>query len=174
MDEQYFKVMTEDGSEQLCKVVITFDTDDFSYVLYTLVDKDGNESDEVSALRYELDENGEMTDFSSLETDVEWEMVDEVLNTLISEFGDEQEQEDFFMVTNEDGEDVLCEVLHRFELKEFGKSYLLYSFANEEQISEIYAAAYTAGENGEVQELLPIDSDREWAKVEEQLEFLNN
>lgn len=171
MDEQLFKVQMEDGSEQLCRAVMTFDAEDHSYVLYALVDENGNEGEEISALRFELNEEGEMTDFTSLETEEEWEMVDEVLNTLIAEFG--EGEEDFFTVSDENGEEVVCEVLHRFQLSEFDQSYILYTFAEQEEPGEIFAAAYVPGENGEVLDLLPIESDEEWTKVEAELQSLN-
>ncbi|MFC7684590.1 DUF1292 domain-containing protein [Ureibacillus sp. GCM10028918] len=171
MDEQYFKIQLEDGTEQQCRAIMTFDSEEHSYVLYSIVDENGNDSEEVSALRFELDENGEMTDFTSLETEAEWEMVDEVLNTLIAEFGDGEE--DFFTISDENDEDVVCEVIHRFELEEFNKSYILYTFADQEEVGEIFAACYIAGEKGEVQDLLPIETDEEWEKVEQELQSLN-
>ena len=173
MDEQSFKIQLEDGTEQQCRAIITFDSDEHSYVLYSIVDEAGNDSEEVSALRFELDENGQMTDFTSLETEEEWEMVDEVLNTLIAEFGDGEE--DFFTISDEDGKEVVCEVIHRFELEEFNKSYILYTFADQEnmEIGEIFAACYIAGEKGEVQDLVPIETDAEWEKVEQELASLN-
>lgn len=171
MDEQYFKIQLEDGTEQQCRAIMTFDSEEHSYVLYSIVDEDGNDSEEVSALRFELDENGEMTDFSSLETEAEWEMVDEVLNTLIAEFGDGEE--DFFTISDENGEEVVCEVIHRFEIEEFDKSYIFYTFADQEEIGEIFAASYIAGDKGEVQDLLPIEKDEEWEKIERELQTLN-
>lgn len=171
MEEQYFKIQLEDGTEQQCKVIITFDSEEHSYVLYSMVDEGGNDSEEISALRFELDENGKMTGFTSLETEEEWEMVDEVLNTLIAEFGDGEE--DFFTISDENDEEIVCEVIHRFELKEFNKSYILYTFADQEEIGEIFAAAYIAGDKGEVQDLLPIETDEEWDKVEQELQSLN-
>nr|WP_106780068.1 DUF1292 domain-containing protein [Lysinibacillus timonensis] len=171
MEEQLFTVITEDGKEQKCKVIFTFESDEHSYVIYTMINDAGEESADVSALRYELDENGEMTDFTSLETEAEWEMVEEVLNTLVDEFADDLTN--YFTITNEDEEEVTCEIIHRFKLDEFGKSYILYTYADEDDLSEIFAAAYIAGENGEVIDLIPIDSDEEWAKVEKELDLLS-
>lgn len=138
--EEYFNIPTEDGSEQRCRVVITFDTDDHSYVIFTIVDEKGNESEEVSVLRYELDENGRMTNFTPLESEEEWEMADEVLNTLVDEFG--EENHNFFTVTDENGEEIACRILHRFELEEFEKAYVFYTFTDSDKVEEIFAAAY--------------------------------
>ena len=90
-----------------------------------------------------------MADFADLETEEEWAMVEEVMNTLISEFGEDQTK--FFTITDEDGEEVVCEILHRFELKEFGKNYLFYAFDDEKGLKEeIFASAYVADETGDV------------------------
>ncbi len=170
MEDQLFTVVTDDGQEQQCRVVFTFDSDDHSYVLYSIIDENGEESTEVSALRYELDEDGKMTDFSSLETDEEWEMVEEVLNTLIDEFTDDLTN--YFTITNDEDEEIICEIVHRFELSDFAKSYILYTYADEEEVSEIFASAYVAGENGEVVDLIPINSEDEWAAVEKELDLI--
>lgn len=163
MEEQIFILQTEDGGEQQCRVVFTFDSDDHSYVLFTLV---GEEEQGVSALRYTLDDNGEMAGFEDIETDEEWAMVEEVMNTLISEFG--QDQTNYITITDDNGEEVICRILHRFELKEFGKNYLFYAFSDDEDgiTDEIFAASYVADETGAVQELMPIETDEEWASVE--------
>ncbi|HWL23030.1 MAG TPA: DUF1292 domain-containing protein [Ureibacillus sp.] len=170
MDNQFISLLTDDGKEAQGKVVFTFDSEEHSYVLYSLLDENGEESSEISALRYELGEDGEMTNFSSLETDEEWDMVEEVLNTLVDEFSDDLTN--YFTITNEENEEVICEILHRFEMKDYGKSYILYTFADDEAVSEIYAASYIAGENGEVVDLIPIDSEEEWSAVERELDLL--
>lgn len=168
--EDFFYLPTENGEQQQCKVVMTFDSDEHSYVIYSLIDFDGNESEEVSALRFELDDEGNMTDFSEIETEEEWEMVTEVLNTFIA---DSEEESEFFTATDENGEEFHCEVLYKFELQEFGKSYLFYSIVDEENdLGELFAAQYTPGENGEVVELHPIETEKEWKKVEQQLALL--
>lgn len=164
-NEQVFKLQNEDGSEQLCRVVFTFDSEEHSYVLFTMIAENGEENSDVSALRYEVDENGEMADFENLESDEEWAMVEEVMNTLIDEFS--ADQNNFITITDENGEEVICEILHRFELAEFGKSYLFYGFADVEgEHQEIFASAYTADETGAIEDLMPIETDEEWAKIE--------
>lgn len=166
MEEQFFKLLNEAGEEVLCRVVFTFDAEERSYVLYTI---EGEENAEISALRCELDDNGEVSDFAPLETEAEWEMVQEVLNTLVDEFSDDQTN--YMTLTNEDGEDIYCHILHRFNVE--GKSYLFYAIDEEgEEPSEVFASAYIAGENGEVSELLPIETDAEWAMIEKVLASL--
>ena len=96
MEENTFILQKEDGGEQECRVVFTFDSDEHSYVLFSLV---GDDDAGISALRYELDENGEMAGFADIETDEEWAMVEEVMNTVISEFG--EDQANYFTITNE-------------------------------------------------------------------------
>ncbi|MEO4052193.1 DUF1292 domain-containing protein [Solibacillus sp. CAU 1738] len=169
MDEQFFKVLNDAGEEVLCRVIFTFDAEEYSYVLYTI---EGEENPEVSALRFELDDNGEIGELSPLETEEEWEMVQEVLNTLVDEFSDDQDN--YMTITNEAGEDLICHILHRFDAN--GKSYLFYAIDDEdnegEAPSEVFASAYIAGDNGEVSELLPIESDEEWAMIEQVLASL--
>ena len=111
-----------------------------------------------------------MAGFTDIETDEEWAMVEEVMNTLISEFG--ADQTNFFTITNDADEEVMCQILHRFELK--GKSYLFYAVMEDDKpnFDEVFASAYVAGENGEVTDLLPIETEEEWAMVEEVLASL--
>ncbi|MEG0260767.1 MAG: DUF1292 domain-containing protein, partial [Lysinibacillus sp.] len=45
--------MGEDGKEQLCRVVFTFDAEDKSYVLFSLIDDAGNEiPGDISAMTF--------------------------------------------------------------------------------------------------------------------------
>lgn len=168
MDEQFFKVQNDEGAEVLCRVVFTFDAEEHSYVLYTI---EGEETGEISALRYELDDNGEIGELSPLQTEEEWTMVEEVLNTLVDEFS--EDQTNFMTITNEDGEDVICQILHRFSSN--GNSYLFYAMVEDDEpnLSEVFASGYIAGENGEVTELFPIESDEEWEMVESVLNSMS-
>ncbi len=167
MEDQIFVLQTEDGEEQQCRVVFSFDSDEHSYVLFSLV---GDADTGISALRYEVDENGEMSSFSDIETDEEWAMVEEVMNTVIAEFG--ADQTNFFTITNDQDEEVMCQILHRFE--QGNKNYLFYAIFEDDapNLDEVFASAYIAGENGEVVDLLPIETDAEWEMVEEVLASL--
>ena len=169
MDEQIFILKNDAGEEQRCRVVFNFETDDHSYVLFTLVDEDGESISDVTALRYELDENGEMAGFEDLETEEEWAMVEEVLNTVYAEFS--EDQINYFTVIGEDEEEIVCEVLYRFE--EGGKNYLFYGLADDEEKKEVFAAGYIADENGAVANLLPIETEEEWEMVEKVLASLS-
>ncbi|MCC3356618.1 DUF1292 domain-containing protein [Bacillus sp. REN16] len=76
-------------------------------------------------------------------------------------------------VIDEQGNEILCEVLFTFESEEFGKSYVLYyplSDENEdEEDIEIHASSYSPSEDGEDGELQPIETEEEWDLVEEML-----
>ena len=171
MEEQLFKLQNAEGKEQLCRVVFTFDAEEHSYVLFTMIGENGEQTSEVSALRYILDENGEMADFQDIESDEEWGMVEEVMNTLIDEFSEDQTK--FITITDEDGEEIVCEILYRFELPNSEKKYLFYGYADEEvEHQEIFASAYVADETGAVVDLLPIETEREWEQIEQVLASL--
>lgn len=167
MEDNIFILQTEDGGEQQCRVVFTFDSDEHSYVLFSLV---GDDDTGISALRYVLDDNGEMSGFSDIETEEEWAMVEEVMNTVVAEFG--ADQTNFFTITNDEEEEVMCQILHRFENND--KNYLFYAIVEDDEplLDEVFASAYIAGENGEVADLLPIETDAEWAMVEQVLNSL--
>lgn len=168
MEEQTFTIQNEAGEAVTCRVVFTFDAEERSYVLFTM---DGDDSGQMSALRYVLNDAGEVSDFEDIETDEEWAMVEEVMNTLVDEFS--QDQQNFITVTNTEGDDVEYQILHRFQHPETNKDYLFYGDLDENGIvTEVFASAYVAGAQGEVIDLLPIETDDEWAFVETVLQML--
>ncbi|MDM5249418.1 DUF1292 domain-containing protein [Lysinibacillus sp. G4S2] len=172
-ETQEFLIIGEDGKEQKCRVVFTFDAEEKSYVLFSLIDENGNEiPGDISAMTFDYDDNnGEMTNLQPVETEAEWEMINEVVLTLLNEF---EEGPQLITVTDEDGTDQVCEVIHTFSSEQFGKSYVLYVLASDEPIEEkdIFAAQYIAGNDGTIEELLPIETDAEWEFVEDILNDL--
>lgn len=83
----------EDGEEHLFEVLFTFDVDqtEHSYIAVVPVEQKDDEEVEVYAFRYEEKEKDD-NDLSlfPIESDQEWEMVEEMLNTLADEEADEQ------------------------------------------------------------------------------------
>jgi len=76
-------VIDEEGNEVLHEVVLTFHNEEFgkSYVIYKLP---GDDNDEVFASSYdETQEDG--GDLKPIESDEEWDMVEEVLNSFLEE-----------------------------------------------------------------------------------------
>jgi len=98
-------------------------------------------------------------------------MINEVVLTLLDEF---QEEPQLITVTNEDGPDQVCEVIHTFASEQFGKSYVLYVVVSDEPMEErdIFAAQYVPGPDGTIEDLLPIETDEEWDFVEDILNEL--
>jgi uncharacterized protein YrzB (UPF0473 family) len=76
-------------------------------------------------------------------------------------------------VVDDNGTEQLCEILFTFESEEFSKSYVLYypigAEEDENEEIEIHASAFTPSEDGNDGELMPIESDDEWAMIEEML-----
>ncbi|PXW91589.1 uncharacterized protein YrzB (UPF0473 family) [Streptohalobacillus salinus] len=77
----------ENGEEHLFEVIFTFDIDvnQQSYIAVVPVEQAEDEEQEVFAFRYEEKENEDDLALFAIETDEEWEMVEEMLNTLIDE-----------------------------------------------------------------------------------------
>ncbi|MGL4373800.1 MAG: DUF1292 domain-containing protein [Turicibacter sp.] len=88
LEENQITVVDENGNELLCEILFTFDSDDYnkSYVVYYPIgaeneDEDGNVDLHVSAyLPTSENEGGELM---PVETDEEWDMIEEVINTFL-------------------------------------------------------------------------------------------
>jgi len=83
MEDKTFTVIDEEGKELVFEVVLTFNNPETekSYVIYKLP---GDENEEVFAAIY--DEESDMGgNLMPIETDEEWETLDEVLNSFLDE-----------------------------------------------------------------------------------------
>ena len=71
-----------------------------------------------------------------------------------------------FNITNDEGQEVECEVLFTFESDETGKNYMVYTdnTVDEEENTKVYASIYNPDE--EDQTLQPIETDKEWTIIE--------
>lgn len=81
----------EEGGEEAFEVIYTFELDDGrKYLMAVSAEDDGDgEEEEVYAFRYE--ENGDDLDLFLIEDDEEWEMVEEMFNTLMEQEGDDED-----------------------------------------------------------------------------------
>lgn len=87
--DRQITLVDDQGNEELFEVLFTFTSDDYgkSYVLlYPAAVADGDDV-EVQAFSYDADEDGDVTssDLHEITDDDEWNMVQGVLNTFLSD-----------------------------------------------------------------------------------------
>ncbi|MDX5476269.1 MAG: DUF1292 domain-containing protein [Bacillaceae bacterium] len=87
--EKHITVIDEQGNEQLCEILFTFENEEFgkSYVLYYPVGADEDDADdiEIHASAFIPGEGDQGGDLMPVETDEEWDMIEEMLNTFMEE-----------------------------------------------------------------------------------------
>ena len=78
----------------------------------------------------------------------------------------EEKAKNTFEIINDEGKKIECEVLFTFDSDETNKSYIAYTdnSLDEQGNVRVYASSYD--KTGENKELLPIETDKEWAIVE--------
>ncbi|MDO4670464.1 MAG: DUF1292 domain-containing protein [Aerococcus sp.] len=87
-EENLITLIDEEGNETLYEILFTFHSEDYdrSYVL--LVPQETNDDEEVMVEAYAYTETEDIDDFGELEeieSDEEWDMVEEVLNTYLDD-----------------------------------------------------------------------------------------
>lgn len=89
-EQDYITLVDEDGNEELYQILLTFESEQFDKN-YVLVYPAGAEDDEVElyAFSYEEDEEGLEGELDEIETEEEWDMIEEVLGTFMAD--DEEE-----------------------------------------------------------------------------------
>ena len=77
-----------------------------------------------------------------------------------------------FTVLDDEGNEVVCEVLFTFDSEETKKSYIVYTdnTTDDEGNTKVYASIFNP--NDEKTELIPIETDREWKIIETILETI--
>ncbi|WP_372868720.1 DUF1292 domain-containing protein [Planomicrobium okeanokoites] len=98
--QEHITVVDENGNEQLFEILFTFDSEEFgkSYVLYFPVGAEEDEEGEIEIQASSFTENTDVDgkvaggDLLPVETDEEWDMIEEMLNTFLAE---EEENEEF-------------------------------------------------------------------------------
>lgn len=89
--ENNITIVDENGNEQLCEILFTFDSDTFnkSYVLYYPISENDEEEIDIHASSFVPSENNQDGELSPIETDEEWDMVEEMLNTFLEKEDEE-------------------------------------------------------------------------------------
>lgn len=91
--ENNITVVDENGNEQLCEVLFTFDSEEFgkSYVLYYPLGEDESDDEEIEihASSFVPTEDNQDGELMPIETDEEWDMIEEMLETFLAEQDEE-------------------------------------------------------------------------------------
>ena len=92
VEENKITIVDENGNEQLCEILFTFDSDQYnkSYVIYYPIgaDQDDEEEIEIHASAFTPSEDGQDGELQPIETEEEWDMVEEMVNTFLDEEGE--------------------------------------------------------------------------------------
>lgn len=81
----------------------------------------------------------------------------------------QRDEDMFFTVCNDEGEEVKCELLLTFEDSATGKNYIVYTDNTEDEEGNTRVYANQFDPNGEESALLPIEEERIWTIIEEML-----
>lgn len=88
-DERQITLVDEQGNEELYEILFTFDSEDFgkSYVLLYPAGAAEDEDVDIQAFSFKSSEKGDPAegDLFPIESDEEWDMVEEVLNTFLAD-----------------------------------------------------------------------------------------
>lgn len=77
-----------------------------------------------------------------------------------------------FTVINNEGKEIVCDVLFTFDSDETKKSYIVYTDNTKDSNGNVQVYASIFNPEDENTELLPIQSDKEWKVIETILESL--
>lgn len=84
-EKDYIFIPDEEGNDEKFEILYEFDHEDKKYILLVPADlEDEEEEAEVYAFRYEESKNG--IELQTIEDEEEWDMIEEVFNTLNHEF----------------------------------------------------------------------------------------
>ena len=77
-----------------------------------------------------------------------------------------------FTITDENGEEVTCEILFTFEHQETHKNYVIYTddSLDENGNTRVFASVYNPDED--MTKLLPVETEEEWSMIEAILDEL--
>lgn len=83
-----------------------------------------------------------------------------------------EEKKNTFIVINDEGKEIECEVLFTFESEETNKNYIVYTDNTVDEIGNIKVYASIFDPESETTKLDPIETEKEWNMIENILETL--
>jgi len=83
-----------------------------------------------------------------------------------------EENKNKFVVINDEGKEIECEVLFTFESEETNKNYIVYTDNTKDEIGNIKVYASIYDPTKESTALEPIETEKEWNIIENILETL--
>ena len=86
LKEDQIVVTKEDGTEIVCNILFTHEANGKSYVVFEFSD-----TEEISAAIYEASDQEDEGTFYDIETEEEWEMLDQLLEQYFDELEDEED-----------------------------------------------------------------------------------
>lgn len=78
------------------------------------------------------------------------------------------------IVKNENGNEIECDVLFTFDSEDTKKSYIVYTDNTKDELGNIKVYANTFDDENESGELGAIETDEEWATIEQIFASINN
>lgn len=92
--DNHITVIDDEGNEQLCEILFTFESDEFnkSYVLYYPVGAEEDENGEIQIYASRFTPGDEEGQLQPIETEEEWDMIEEVLDAFLAEEEEEEEK----------------------------------------------------------------------------------
>lgn len=87
-DNDVITLVDDEGNETLFNILFTFDSEDFDHSYILLYPADAAADDEVDIQAYIFNpEDGDNGELQLIESDDEWDMVEQVLNTFLADDG---------------------------------------------------------------------------------------
>lgn len=86
-ETDYITIVDENGNEDLFEILFSFESEDYgkSYVFIFPAGTADDEEVELQAYSYTENETGKEGDLEPIESEEEWDMVEEVLNTFMQD-----------------------------------------------------------------------------------------
>src|SRR5690625_2963337 len=87
LSQEYITLVDEEGNEELYQILLTFESENFfkSYVLVYPTSTENDEDVEIFAFSYQESEGGLEGELEDIQTEEEWDMIEEVLGAFMEE-----------------------------------------------------------------------------------------